>query len=90
MSPEPRQEIAHKRPQSDPPLASVIVPVFNGSAHIYQTLTSVASQSLKNLEVIVVDDGSTDDTLREAVRAGEQFVDMHPTIVHQDNRAVRS
>jgi glycosyltransferase involved in cell wall biosynthesis len=44
------------------PLVSVIVPTYNGSKHIRETLASVFAQSYRPLEVIVVDDGSTDST----------------------------
>lgn len=41
---------------------SVIVPVFNGEATIERCIKSISEQSLKNIEIIVVDDGSTDNT----------------------------
>lgn len=44
------------------PLVSVIIPVFNGEKYIKQTLESVINQTYKNLEIIVVDDGSIDAT----------------------------
>lgn len=46
------------------PLVSVIVTVYNGSKYIAETLTSVINQDYANLEVIVIDDGSDDDTAR--------------------------
>jgi len=45
------------------PAVSVIVPVHNGGALLRQTLASALGQSLGNIEVIAVDDGSTDDSL---------------------------
>lgn len=43
-------------------LVSVIVPVYNGSKFISEALQSALSQTYKNLEVIVINDGSTDNT----------------------------
>jgi len=42
------------------PLASVIVPVYNGERFLAETLESVLAQTHRPAEVIVVDDGSTD------------------------------
>lgn len=44
------------------PLVSIIIPAFNAEELIGETLESVLAQSYGNLEVIVVDDGSTDAT----------------------------
>lgn len=62
---------------------SVVVPLFNGAAHIAETLTSIQLQSLPATQVIVVDDGSTDD--------GADIAREHPvkaTVVSQPNRGV--
>ena len=44
------------------PLVSVIIPTFNRSYVIGRAIDSVYKQTYKNIELIVVDDGSTDDT----------------------------
>ena len=40
---------------------SVIIPVYNSSSYLYDCLTSIFNSTYRNIEVIVVDDGSTDD-----------------------------
>lgn len=49
-------------------LVSICIPTYNGAAHIRETIDSVLSQSYKNIEIIINDDGSSDDTL-EIVRS---------------------
>src|SRR6478672_10157769 len=46
------------------PLISVIIPVFNGEKTIYETVQSVLNQTFKNIEVIIINDGSQDKTLK--------------------------
>lgn len=41
-------------------LLSVIVPVYNTGKYIRQCIESIRKQSLKNIELLLVDDGSTD------------------------------
>lgn len=48
------------------PLITVAIPVFNGEAYLRETLESVLSQSYKHLEVLVIDDGSSDSSLEIA------------------------
>jgi len=53
---------------SDKPAVSVVIATFNRAAYLPATIDSVLNQSFQDFEVIVVDDGSTDDT--QAVLAG--------------------
>lgn len=49
------------------PLVSVIIPAFNCEATLPETLRSVAAQTYSNLEILIVDDGSTDGTIAAAI-----------------------
>ena len=55
-----------------PGLISCVIPVFNGERYLGEALESVLAQSYQPLEVIVVDDGSTDETAEVARRYGER------------------
>ncbi len=48
---------------SNPPLISVIIPTFNNKTTIRETIDSVLNQTWRNLELIVINDGSQDSTL---------------------------
>ncbi len=57
------------------PLVTVIIPVYNGAEFIGETIDSALMQTYRNLEVIVVDDGSTDRTpeiLRQYARKDQR------------------
>ena len=63
-------------PLADPPLVSVIVPARNEMHNIARCVTSILSATYPNLELIVVDDNSTDGTVsaaREAAKGDPRF-----------------
>jgi glycosyltransferase involved in cell wall biosynthesis len=65
-------------------LVSVIIPAYNQGCYLGQAIKSVLDQSYHNLEVIVVDDGSTDDT-QQVVKG---FCDDRVHYIHQENRGL--
>ena len=65
------------------PIVSVIIPAYNAEAYVEQCLNSVCNQTLADIEVIIVDDGSTDGTL-EILRRFEA-ADRRVTVLTQKN-----
>ena len=65
------------------PLISVIVPVYNGEAFLDQCLESIVVQDYARLEIIIVDDGSTDGTAAISDRWAER--DSRVRVIHQPN-----
>jgi glycosyltransferase involved in cell wall biosynthesis len=58
--------------QSRYPLVSVGLPVYNGAEHLQLAIDSILKQSYKNIELIVCDNASTDETARIAERSASQ------------------
>lgn len=67
------------------PRVSVVIPAYNRAHLICQTLESVLAQTYRDFEVIVVDDGSTDDTLAVLSAYGDRI-----GIIRQSNRGLSS
>ena len=61
---------------------SIIIPMFNAERYIASTLESALTQTYKNLEILIVDDGSTD----RSVEICQQFKDERIKIIRQQNR----
>ena len=61
-----------KRSKMEFPLVSVIIPAFNSAGLLAETLDSVLGQTYRDLEILVVDDGSTDDTAKVVEAYGDQ------------------
>jgi glycosyltransferase involved in cell wall biosynthesis len=67
----------------DRPLVSVVIPVYNGVAYVARALDSVFAQTYPNLELIAVDDGSTDGSAEVLAEYGARLV-----VVRQENQGV--
>ncbi|MDR1560941.1 MAG: glycosyltransferase [Holosporaceae bacterium] len=66
------------------PKVSVIIPIYNAEKFLARCLDSVVNQSLSDLEIICVNDGSTDHSL--SILEKYSTLDKRITIVNQDNR----
>ena len=66
------------------PSVSVIIPVYNTRQYLEECLSSAVGQSLKDIEIIVVDDGSTDGSAEVIDRYAAS--DARIAMIRQDNR----
>lgn len=65
---------------------SVIIPVYNTAPYLYEAINSILSQTLNDIEVICVDDGSTDDSLEILNEFAEK--DNRIFVIHQENQGL--
>lgn len=65
------------------PLVSIIIPVYNAGKYLFDCLNSVIAQSYKNIEIIIINDGSTDDS----GKVSKEFcqIDKRIRLIDQDN-----
>ncbi len=72
--------------QRSRPLLSIVVPVYNGEAFLNECLTSARRQSYRRVEIIVIDDGSTDGS--RAIADRHANADRRLTVLTQANTGV--
>ena len=81
-------------PPSIPPVVSVVIPVYNAAAYLDMCVESVCTQDFRSIEVILVDDGSTDrssETLAAwAARDSRVIVVAHPENANRGVAASRN
>ena len=68
------------------PIVSIVIPVFNGEKFIKDCIESVMAQTVKELQIIVVDDGSEDHTL--SILRVLESEDERIEVIHQNNAGV--
>lgn len=68
------------------PIVSIIIPVYNVEAYIEECLNSVIQQTEKNLEIIVINDGSTDNSLDVVKKVAA--TDQRIKVLEQENQGL--
>ncbi len=67
-------------------MVTIIVPVYNAEKYLCKCVDSLLSQTLKHVEIILVDDGSTDSSVQICDKYAS--VDMRVKVLHQQNQGV--
>lgn len=67
-------------------LVSIIIPIYNSEKYLIPCLKSVSNQTYKNLEIILIDDGSTDNSYK--ICQEYSFKDKRIKLVHKQNEGV--
>lgn len=70
----------------DKPLISVIIPVYNPGKYFQACIDSIVNQTYRNLEIILIDDGSTDGSGRKCDEYA--LADCRVKVIHQKNAGV--
>lgn len=67
------------------PMLSIVMPLYNAAPFVGEAIQSILNQSFKDFELIIIDDGSTDNSLKIA----QSFSDKRIRIIHNDrNRGI--
>lgn len=70
------------------PLISVIVPVYNGQDYLEDCITSIEQQTYDNLEIIIINDGSTDGTGTICVKLKEKYDNIRVVTLEDEGVSV--
>jgi hypothetical protein len=79
------EKLSSLQSDASAPLLSVVIPAFNVAPYISEAVCSALDQTLRNIEVIVVDDGSTDATSKILDQIRSARDDSRLRIIKQDN-----
>ena len=65
------------------PLVSIVIPAYNHEKYIKETIKSLINQTYENLELIVIDDGSTDSTFEKLQELKQECEERFVRVVFQ-------
>ncbi len=85
-APPKRAAVSMPSEAATPPLVSIIIPAYNAAATLGETLASARAQTWPSLEIIVVDDGSRDQTAEIAAKHAAR--DPRVTLIRKKNGGV--
>ena len=67
-------------------LISVCISVYNGEKYLRRCLDSVVSQDISSMEIVLVDDGSADDTASIMYEYQARYPEIKIRVIEQENR----
>jgi len=70
------------------PLVSIVIPMFNAQEWIFGLLTSIGNQSYKNIEIVLVNDGSTDSSIELVAKFSKKNPQIKLRLINQENSGV--
>jgi hypothetical protein len=84
------QDVELRLREADPPAptVSVIIPCYGQAEFLGEAVASVVAQTWTDWEIVIVDDGSTDDTAQTARRLVERYPDRRIRLLSQPNQGV--
>ena len=72
----------------DNPLVSIVIPVYNVEKYVAQSIESIINQTYRNIEILIVDDGATDNSGN--ICDEYQKKDSRITVIHKENGGLSS
>lgn len=72
--------------KKDKPLVSIIVPIYNVEKYLSECIDSIVNQTYKNIEVILINDGSTDQSFEIANHFSKQYKNI--VLINQTNKGL--